>query len=188
MNPAYLDDNYIGEVLPEVASGLRHPGGYTQDPPGAPHPYIQNWTKINADAPLNDTPVLPRFLPARPELLERLGNVDLDPAGHDDGVWAMAIEETLPYDAQLDNYSIGTVLPGIVLDGAFQQDRADVRAEATWADGFWTLEATRVLDPSSPYDVPFVIGQPIYLWVSVFNHTQTRHSQHLQPVRLIFED
>lgn len=187
MTPGFVDDNHIGPPLPSEAVGARYTGGYTQDPPGTPHPYLQNWIKTNPDLPLSETPVLPRFLPRSEAVLARLGPVDLDPSGHDEGAWFMRIDETVPYDAELDDYPLGTVLPGIILEGLFSGDRSDVRAEASWADGHWTLEAMRTLDTGSDYDVAFGGNLPVYLWVAVFNHTQTRHSQHLQPVRLVLE-
>ena len=187
MTPGYIDDNYIGPPLPSEEPGARYTGGYTQDPPGSPHPYIQNWVKVDPDLTLDETSVLPRYLPADPSTLELMGTVDLDPAAHDDGIWSMSIDDVVPYDPELDDYPIGSVIPGIVIEGPFQGDRADVRAEAMWADGHWTLEATRVLDTGSDYDVPFSQDQAVFLWVAVFNHTQTRHSYHIHPVRVVLE-
>jgi len=187
MTPGYIDDNYIGPPRPSEEPEARYTGGYTQDPPGPPHPYIQNWVKVNPDLTLDETSVLPRYLPADPSALERMGTVDLDPAAHDDGIWSMSIDEVVPYDPELDDYPIGSVIPGIVIEGPFQGDRADVRAEAMWADGHWTLEATRVLDTGSDYDVPFSQDQAVFLWVAVFNHTQTRHSYHIHPVRVVLQ-
>ena len=36
----------------------------------------------------------------------------------------------------------------------------------------------------STYDIAFHPGQPVYMWVSVFDHTQTRHTRHMRPVRV----
>ena len=55
-------------------------------------------------------------------------------------------------------------------------------AVGDWKDGHWTLEVRRALDTRSSYDVP--ISDGVYLWVSVFDHTQTRHSWHVRPLRL----
>ncbi len=187
MTPGFIDDNYVGPPLPPVEPGARYTGGYTQDPPGAPHPYIQNWVTLDAALPLSEARVLPRFLPASPDVLTRLGEVDLDPAAHDAGVWNLSIDDVVPYDPALDDYPVGTVLPGIVIDGTFEGDRADVRAEARWADGRWTLEARRLLDTGSRYDVAFAAGRDVFLWVAVFDRSQIRHSQHLQPVRVVLE-
>ena len=60
--------------------------------------------------------------------------------------------------------------------------RGDVAAVASWEDGTWRLEVARKLDTGSEFDVP--IGDGTYLWVAVFDHTQTRHSLHMHPVRL----
>lgn len=187
MTPAYIDDNYIGPPLPPVAPGARYTGGYTQDPPGAPHPYVQNWTSLDPSVPLTRARVVPLYLPRDPSILAQMGRIDLDPSAHDEGRWFLEVEEVVPYEPALDVYPIGTVLPGIVLEGVLEGDRADVVAEARWASGRWTLEARRALDTGSEYDIPFVRGRAVFLWVSVFNHTQTRHSQHLRPLRVVLE-
>ncbi len=105
----------------------------------------------------------------------------------DEGVWYLRQDEVVPYDPALDDYPVGTVLPGVVIEGAFTGDRGDLLAGAQWQNGHWTLEVSRLLDTGSEYDLPFVKERPTYLWVAVFNHTQTRHSQHLHPVRVDLE-
>jgi hypothetical protein len=55
---------------------------------------------------------------------------------------------------------------------------------ARWADGHWTLEASRALRTGSRFDQDFAPGVPVYMWVSVFDHSQTRHTRHPRPVRL----
>ena len=96
----------------------------------------------------------------------------------------MFAEETVPFDPSADDMPVGTVLPSVVIDGSFVGDRGDVRAGAAWQNGHWTLEVSRRLDTGSSYDIALSREQDAYLWVSVFNHTQTRHSQHLHPLLL----
>ena len=89
----------------------------------------------------------------------------------------------LPYTPELDAlYPVGTIVPSVILRGPFEGDRGDVAAVGTWSKGWWRLEVRRELDTGSRFDV--VIADGTYLWVAVFDHTQTRHSQHLHPVRL----
>jgi hypothetical protein len=185
--PGYIDDNHIGPPLPSTASGARYTGGYTQDPPDAPHPYVQNWVAVDSESPLTQTRVVPRYLPRTSDILERMGQIDLNPVAHDEGIWSMTLDEVVPYDPALDDYPIGTVLPGIVLVAAYEGDRADVLAQASWSAGKWTLEAKRLLDTGSEYDIAFGPEREVFLWVAVFNHTQTRHSQHLHPIRVVLE-
>ena len=112
---------------------------------------------------------------------------DFDPNSNDqaDARWWMTEAETVPYSAEADAaIPVGTVIPGVVISGEYSGDRADVRGGARWQDGWWTLEATRVLATGSKYDIDFVAGEPLYLWVAVFDHTQTRHTRHMRPVRL----
>jgi hypothetical protein len=113
---------------------------------------------------------------------DRLGAFRLDPQHGDDGHWWMALEETVPYTYELDSHPVGTVIPSVIIDKPFVGDRGDVTAVGTWKDGWWRLEATRKLDTESKFDLPIASG--IYLWVAFFDHNQTRHSRHLQPVRI----
>jgi hypothetical protein len=53
---------------------------------------------------------------------------------------------------------------------------------ARWASGRWSLEAVRRLDTGSSYDTPITTGA--YMRVSVFDHTQSRHTRHIRPIRL----
>jgi hypothetical protein len=183
MQPARMDDNYFGPLMASTKPGVRYTGGYTHDP-AAGGGYDLNWTKLNPDKPLSETLVVPKFLPAHDPMTERIGATDLDPAGGA-GTWSLQRGEVVGYDPALDDYPVGTVLPGVVIDGSFAGDRGDLPAAAEWRDGHWTLEVGRVLDTGSEFDVPLVPDRPVYLWVAVFNHSQTRHSQHLHPVRLM---
>ena len=81
---------------------------------------------------------------------------------------------------------MGTILPSVLIDKPFVGDRGDVTAVGTWQDGWWRLEVTRQLDTKSQFDLPIRSG--LYLWVAVFDHTQTRHSRHLHPVRIDMEE
>jgi len=40
----------------------------------------------------------------------------------------------------------------------------------------------------SKYDQDFVPGKDLYMWVSVFDHTQTRHTRHVRPVRIVTQE
>ncbi len=184
----YADDNFIGPPMASERAGARYTGGYTQDPSPLPgHPYLLNWVASDRSLPLHETPVLPRFLPRDPQILNRMGKVSLDPSVSDEGKWHLFADEVVAYDEMLDLYPVGTVLPGVVLSGEFQGDRADVRAEAHWHDGHWTLEMRRALDTGSTFDIAFSPHTPTYMWVAVFNHNQIRHSQHLHPIKLFMQ-
>jgi hypothetical protein len=37
------------------------------------------------------------------------------------------------------------------------------------------------------YDVALQSGKPVYPWLAVFDHTLTRHSFHLHPLRIVLE-
>jgi hypothetical protein len=116
-----------------------------------------------------------------------MGETTLDPTVSDEGTWYLRQDEVVPYDPALDDYPLGTVLPGVVIAGAFTGDRGDLLGGAQWRDGYWTLEVSRLLDTGSEYDLALVRDRPAYLWVAAFNHSQTRHSQHLHPVQVDLE-
>jgi hypothetical protein len=46
------------------------------------------------------------------------------------------------------------------------------------------VEMKRVFDTKSKYDIGFKPGESVYLSVAAFNRTETRHSEHLRPIRL----
>jgi len=186
MTPSLVDDNFFGPPMPSEKEGVRYTGGYSKDPKEGGD-YVLNWEKLDPGKPLNETLVRPRFLPSSPALLSRMGAPDLDPDQGDEGIWYLHEDEAVPYDPALDDYPLGTVLPGIVISGAFTGDRGDVLGGARWQDGYWTLETSRLLDTGSPYDLALTENQPAYLWVAAFNHSQTRHSQHLHPLRVTLE-
>jgi Ethylbenzene dehydrogenase/Prokaryotic cytochrome b561 len=176
-----IDDNYFGPPLPAPHKpGERYTGGYTQDPKERGG-YEQNWTKLDG-SPFVVPKRLPKDFPAQQA---RFGTVNLDPNVSDHGQWWMALEDTVPYRQELDTYPLGTLLPSILIDKPFVGDRGDVTAVGTWKDGWWRLEVTRQLDTKSKFDLPMRSG--LYLWVAVFDHTQTRHSRHLHPVRIAME-
>lgn len=116
----------------------------------------------------------------------KLGTVDLDVEATDpaDAQWWMFEDETVPYDAAVDaDIPVGTVIPGVLIMGKYEGSRADIRGAASWADGHWSLEMTRKLDTGDTLkDMPLESG--LYLWVSVFDHNQTRHTRHVRPVRI----
>jgi Ethylbenzene dehydrogenase/Prokaryotic cytochrome b561 len=171
-----FDDNFFGPLL-DVKSG-RYMGGYGQDPHTGGG-FEQIFSKI-PDTPYVKLKALPKNLAAQQALM---GVFNPDPNVSDTGQFAMARADVQPYSAEADAaIPVGTVIPSIVYDTPFTGDRGDVSAHAQWKDGWWTLEASRVLDTGSKYDQPIVTGN--YMWVSVFDHNQVRHTRHILPLRL----
>ncbi|WP_244635569.1 ethylbenzene dehydrogenase-related protein [Chthonobacter albigriseus] len=116
----------------------------------------------------------------------KLGALDLSVEVSDDpnGQWWMFEDESVPYDPAVDAaIPVGTVIPGVLIQGTYEGSRADVKGAAHWSDGYWTLETVRPLVTGDDVkDLPIESG--IYLWVAVFDHNQTRHTRHVRPVEI----
>jgi Ethylbenzene dehydrogenase/Prokaryotic cytochrome b561 len=172
-----FDDNYFGAPM-EAKPGARYTGGYTQDPKtgGGFDPAFK---KIDGSKF-----VAMQFLPKDYKaVVAAMGVFNPDPNVGDNGKFAMAKTDVQPYSAEADAaIPVGTVIPSVVYDTPFTGDRGDVSAHAQWKDGWWTLEADRVLDTSSKFDQPIANGQ--FMWVSVFDHNQVRHTRHVVPMKL----
>ena len=99
--------------------------------------------------------------------------------------WWMTEGEVVPYSKEADDkIPVGTVIPGVLIQGAYEGDRADIVGSAVWRDGYWTLETSRKLKTGNPYDVAFGKDERLFMYVSVFDHTQTRHTRHMRPIVL----
>ena len=174
-----IDDNYFGPPL-EPSKKPRYTGGYTQDPKTGGG-FKMNWEKFSDDT------VQPLRLPKDPALLNRLGRLNLDPKASDDGEFWLPMAQTVAYSEDLDTYPVGTVMPSVLIEGPFEGDRGDVQVATHWQNGQWTMEVSRKLDTGSEYDVALTDKESVYLWVSVFDHAQTRHSVHLHPLRIVLQ-
>lgn len=171
-----FDDNYFGALM-EAKPG-RYTGGYTQDPKTGGG-FDQNFAKIK-DSEFVTIKYLPKDLAA---MKAAMGEFNGDPNVGDAGSFAMAKADTVPYTPEADAaIPVGTVLPSVVYDKAFEGDRGDVSAHAVWKDGWWTIEASRKLDTGSQFDQPIANG--MFMWVGVFDHNQVRHTRHVQPLKL----
>jgi cytochrome b subunit of formate dehydrogenase len=179
--PGFMDDQHFRGPDPIPLDYLlkRYTGGYHPDP-GRGYGYEYNFEKIDPYKPLSETYVRPFFLPPTNGI-----RPNPDPATSEEGVtWWIHRASGIPYTEAADTYPVGALIPNMVLT-PFKGDRADIRAQGAWREGRWTLEARRKLDTKSPYDVAFAPGTPVYLTLGTYNRTQTRHSEHIRPVRLV---
>ena len=175
-----MEDNYFGRPMEVNPKKKRYTGGYTQDP-ATGGGYSMNWEKFDTDI------ITPLRLPKDAAVLARMGEVDLDPAVSDAGEFWMNMQDTVEYTKELDNYPLGTIMPSVLLKGPREGDRGDVQSYSQWKDGWWRMEVSRKLDTESKYDIAFNKTEPLYMWLGVFDHTQTRHSQHLHPVKIMLQ-
>jgi cytochrome b subunit of formate dehydrogenase len=187
----WMDDAHFGppvEPTPMQAGGVApYRGGFAPDP-GSSN-YSDNFVFIDqATGEINQN-IRPLRLPRDVEATEAaLGPIDLDPDhGESEGArWFMTEAESQPYTPELDRQiPSGTIVPGVILAGAYSGDRADVRCAARWASGGWALEVARRLDTHSKYDVPIETGT--YMRVAAFDHSQIRHTRHVRPIYLEVE-
>ncbi|WP_163133960.1 ethylbenzene dehydrogenase-related protein [Agarivorans sp. Alg241-V36] len=185
------DDNYFGAPRPSKSEYKRYTAGYQKDL-DCEHlvrwenndallkpecgGFVSNWREYSDDI------VQPLRLPKSASVLKRMGSPNLDPELSDVGSWWLNWEDTEKYNPDNDHFPLGTVIPSVLSLGPLSQGRGDVSAKASWNHGFWTLELKRSLMAPDEYDLPLETG--MYLWLSAFNHSQTRHSYHLQPLRL----
>ncbi len=173
-----IDDNHFGPPSsPPENPAARYTAGYSKDP-ATGGGFAMNWEKFDPET------VKPRWMPRSPEVLaKRMGSVDIDPEVGDQGLWWMPRSLMEPATPELDaRFPVGTIMPSVVAEAPFTGDRGDVSAVAEWSDGWWRLEVKRKLDTDSAFDVAIADGT--FLWVSVFDHTQTRHSYHLRPLQI----
>jgi hypothetical protein len=182
--PGFMDDQHFRGPDPVLNDRTkRYTAGYYNDP-GRGWGYQYNFEKVDPYKRLAQTTVRPLFLPASNGIVPAPNS---DPKTSDQAeTWWIQRASAIPYTEAADTYPVGTLIPNIVLE-PFKGDQADVRAKAEWRQGRWTLEARRVLDTGSPFDVAFAPGKPVYITVALYNRTQTRHSEHIRPVRVVLE-
>ena len=183
----YVDDMFIAAPTKptemEAAGRARYQAGYWGDP-GVPS-YTYNF-KIE---PGHKGPAPVQRLPK--DLAANAANTagfsyDPDSIDLESSRWWMTPEESDPYSPELDaRIPLGTIIPGVIIPFDNTDDRGHVHGGAKWKDGHWTLETVRALDTGSKFDIPFVVGKDLFMWVSVFDHTQTRHTRHMRPVRIV---
>jgi Ethylbenzene dehydrogenase len=182
----WVDDTHFGPPA-EPTEAQKHghsayKGGFAPDPGSA-------LTELNFEqrGPGGyDKPITPKRLPKDVrKAVQATRAMDLDPnyGDSEDSVWWLTAEESVPYSREQDaRIPVGTVIPGILISGAYSGDRANIRGLAKWASGRWSLELVRRLDTGSKYDTPIATGA--YMRVAVFDHTQSRHTRFIRPIRI----
>lgn len=185
----YMDDDHFGPPIQasraQVEGMAPYHGGFAPDP-GAAN-YSNNFARHTPKG--YNGIVLPLRLPKNVNAMTAaMGTIDLNSRqGESQGArWYMTDAESVPYSRERDaGIPIGTVVPGVIISGAFSGDRADVRCAARWAAGRWALEVVRRIDTGSRYDIPIKTGT--FMRVAAFDHTQIGHTRHVRPIRLELE-
>jgi cytochrome b subunit of formate dehydrogenase len=184
-----VDDQYFDtprEPTPEEWAGkYRYQAGYWNDPGRAFYSY--NY-KTEAPGGYRGPVGVIRLPKDWKATVAALGHFELDPESPDEegSRWFMMEDESVPYSAEVDaTIPVGTVIPGVIISGEYEGDRADLHGAAKWKDGHWSLETVRALRTGSRYDHDFIPGQDLYMWVNAFDHTQIRHTRHARGVRIV---
>ncbi|MBO0765138.1 MAG: hypothetical protein J2P50_11190 [Hyphomicrobiaceae bacterium] len=185
----HIDNCHFGgpaEPTPTQTEGReRYPGGFARDP--GPPTYSDNFNPEPPGGYL--APVRPHRLPANPAAMTAaLGRIQDDTeASESEGArWWMTEEESVPYTQGADDtIAVGTVIPGVITLSGTLEDGGSVRGVARWAAGRWVLEVARRLNTGSPWDLPIASG--LLMWVAAFDHSETRHTWHIRPIRLEVE-
>jgi Ethylbenzene dehydrogenase len=101
------------------------------------------------------------------------------------GIWGLPLTNSTPYAESRDKaIPDGTVIPGVIVDDTSGSGADTVTAAAQWAGGRWILEMSRSLKGGSQ---DIVIATGTLMWLAAFDHSQTRHSYHLRPMKLEVE-
>jgi hypothetical protein len=188
----FVDDQYFAEpreMTPAEAAGkARYQAGYWNDPGRAFYSY--NY-KGQPPGGYRGTVEVVRLPIDVQKTVKELGKFDLNPDSVDEegSKWWLFEKETVPYSKELDaRIPVGTVIPGVLIMGDYEGDRSQIRGAARWKDGYWTLEMSRDLKTGSKFDHDFAPGRDLYMWLNVFDHTQTRHTRHQRPIRIVVKE
>ncbi len=182
--PGYVDDQHFRAADPVPLPGQskdRYTAGYYPDP-NTGGGYKYNFEKLDPSKSLSETLVRPLMFPPSDTV-----RPNSDPKTSDYGAkWWIHKSKGIKYTPELDTYPVGTLIPNILIE-PYQGDRADARAKGDWQRGVWTLEVRRALDTKSKFDVAFSPERPVYISLGTFNRSQTRHSEHIRPVKVVLE-
>jgi hypothetical protein len=187
----YVDDMFIGppvEPNPAQAAGTeRYSAGYLPDPGKAIYIYNYKARKPGDFEGPVEVLRLPTDLAATIAAMKEVPT-DPDQSVQDGSIWWLTNETSVPYTTEGDALiPVGTTIPAVLNINEYEGDRADVRGGAHYEDGHWTLETVRKRVTGSKHDHAFAPGKTVYLYLSAFDHTQTRHTRHQRPMILELE-
>lgn len=187
----HVDDMFIGPpVEPNAAQAAgteRYSAGYLPDPGQSSYLYNYKARRKNEyDGPV-DVLRLPTNYRAINAAMKSIPDGP-DGSNDDQSIWWLTEQNSVPYSKQLDDtIPVGTVLPSVMHLKPYEGDRAHVSGAAKYDQGYWTLETSRKRSTGSKYDADFQPGTKLYLYVSAFDHSQTRHTRHERPIVLVLQ-
>jgi len=183
-----VDDMWFGAPVEptgdQAAGKARYSAGYSPDDGTAF--YVYNYIG-DPETHYHGTVGVRRLPVDHEKTAALMGKVDLavEATEEEGSQWWMFESESVPYSEEKDvEIPVGTVIPGVLIQGEYTGNRADLRGGSEWKDGYWTLEVIRDMDTGHDKDLAMQDG--LFMWLSVFDHNQTRHTRHSRPVRLTF--
>ena len=182
--PGFLDDQHFraAEPVPADPSKDRYTGGYFADPKtGGGYDY--NFVKLDPTKSLSETYVRPKMLPPTNNILP---NPDPTTSEHEATWWIHKVQG-IPYTPEADTYPVGTLIPNIVLEPFAGRPGGRQSAGRLAARAAGPSKCAGRSTRRAPYDVAFVPGKPVYITVATYNRVQTRHSEHIKPVRVMLQ-
>ncbi len=186
---AHVQDNRVGPPLkPTVAQeeGVeRYAGGIRRDPGVA----VAGLNFVYRSDNDSDRDIVPLRLPETfgTDPLSELfnGNPAHSAGAGEASRWALPISRSRPYSAEIDaEIPDGTIIPGVLVNDELPATGDDVVSAGQWAGGHWVVEFRRSLRGGET-DVQIKTGT--LMWLAAFDHSQTRHTYHLRPLKLELE-
>jgi ethylbenzene dehydrogenase len=184
-----LQDAFLGPPLEPTVEQKRgkqrYTGGFALDP--GPFVLVSNFA--DAIPPTSDLTVVPHRLPDNRKMLSQKAKhsiVEGHSSSKDEvGQWALPLSTSVPYSLRADGeLPDGSMIPGVVVNDILTTEEREVQGVGHWAGDQWVLELRRALGGEKT-DV--AIKSDTLMWLAAFDHSQTRHTYHLRPLKLELE-
>lgn len=121
-----------------------------------------------------------KLVAGQPEFMSKSGL-----AANKGGTYWIAAADKVPFDDA--RFVAGDEVASIVVD-LFTGDRGDIKTNAKWDKGVWTIEIARKLVTDSKVDVNFSdLTKPYGFGLAAFDNAQVRHATVLEPLLLQFK-
>ena len=115
----------------------------------------------------------------KPEFMSKSGT-----AANEGGTYWVLSQDKVGFNDT--RFQVGDEAASIVI-APFTGDRGNLKSNAAWQDGKWTLAIARNLNTGSKYDVQFNnLDKPYYFGLAAFENAQVRHAYNNGALKLVF--